>query len=35
MPRKFRRKHFVKAALVALYLLMIVTMIVGWAMRGY
>ena len=34
MSKKFRRKHLVKAAMVALYALMIVTMVIGWSVRG-
>ena len=35
MAKKFRRKHLIKLITVALYLLMVVTMVVGWSMRGY
>jgi len=34
MAKKFRRKHLVKGAMVALYLLMVVTMVIGWSFRG-
>jgi hypothetical protein len=35
MAKKFRRKHVIKLVTVGLYLLMVVTMVVGWSMRGF
>lgn len=34
MGKKFRKKHIIKFVTVALYLLMVVTMVVGWSLRG-
>lgn len=33
MAKKFRRKHLVKALMIALYLLMVVTMVTAWSFR--
>jgi hypothetical protein len=34
MGKKFRKKHIIKYVTVGLYLLMILTMVVGWSLRG-
>jgi hypothetical protein len=35
MGKRFRRKHVVKIVMISLYGLMILSMVVGWSLRGY
>ena len=35
MGKRFRKKHIVKAFTVALYVLMVASMVVGWSMQSY
>ena len=35
MAKKFRRKHLVKIVMISLYGLMILSMVIGWSLRGF
>lgn len=34
MAKKFRRKHVVKALMIALYALMVISMVTAWSFKG-